>query len=88
MHASFLGPLPMLARCAPLPHVRACRLLSFVDSYIWSPEVYGRKRVTAMANTWWSLPSNKYNCFSCCTTTGESIVNDRSVPRPHGVLMC
>lgn len=56
--------------------------------YIWSPEVYGRKRVTAMANTWWSLPSNKYNCFSCCTTTGESIVNDSECldPKRHAAF--
>lgn len=40
--------------------------------YIWSPELYGREAVQALANTWWSLPVNKYNCWSCCVSPGES----------------
>lgn len=43
--------------------------------YLWSPEVYGRDAVQRLANTWWSLPVNKYNCWSCCVN-GERMVSD------------
>jgi hypothetical protein len=50
---------------------------SYDYGYLWSPEVYGRDKVTALANTWWSLPVNKYNCWSCCVgASNENIVDD------------
>jgi hypothetical protein len=34
---------------------------------VWTPEVYGGKeKMHAMANLWWSLPCNKYDCWECC----------------------
>ena len=51
--------------------------------YLWSPEVYGREAVTALANSWWSLPVNKYNCWSCCVA-GERIVDDSACTSPTG----
>ena len=53
--------------------------------YIWSPEVYGREAVSNLANMWWSLPSNKYNCWSCCTTSQEQIVDDAACFKPTGL---
>ena len=44
--------------------------------YLWSPEVYGRNAVQRLANSWWSLPVNKYNCWSCCVNGGERMVSD------------
>jgi hypothetical protein len=45
--------------------------------YLWSPEVYGKARMQALANSWWSLPVNKYNCWSCCVgASNERIVDD------------
>lgn len=48
---------------------------SYDEGYVWSPEVYGQEAVTSIANMWWSLPVNKYNCWSCCVN-GENIVDD------------
>jgi alpha-galactosidase len=51
--------------------------------YLWSPEVYGKAAVTGLANSWWSLPVNKYNCWSCCVS-GERIVDDSACTSPTG----
>ena len=51
--------------------------------YLWSPEVYGKAAVTGLANSWWSLPVNKYNCWSCCVN-GERIVDDSACTSPTG----
>ena len=49
---------------------------SYDDGYIWSPEVYGKEIVRNMAHMWWSLPVNKYNCWSCCVGNSEKIIPD------------
>lgn len=49
---------------------------SYDYGYLWSPEIYGKEAVQSIANSWWSLPVNKYNCWSCCVN-GERIVNDQ-----------
>ncbi len=48
---------------------------SYDYGYLWSPEIYGKEAVQSIANSWWSLPVNKYNCWSCCVN-GERIVDD------------
>lgn len=48
---------------------------SYDYGYLWSPEIYGKDAVQSIANSWWSLPVNKYNCWSCCVN-GEQIVDD------------
>mgnify|MGYP006134782195 FL=1 len=48
---------------------------SYDLGYLWSPEVYGKEAVQRVANMWWSLPVNKFNCWSCCVS-GERIVDD------------
>jgi alpha-galactosidase len=50
---------------------------SYDLGYLWSPEVYGKEAVQHVANMWWSLPVNKFNCWSCCVS-GERIVDDSS----------
>jgi alpha-galactosidase len=52
--------------------------------YLWSPEIYGKEKVQAMANMWWSLPVNKYNCWSCCVGNGERILDDSKCTSPTG----
>ena len=51
---------------------------------LWSPEIYGREAVQQLANSWWSLPVNKYNCWSCCVGGGENIVDDAACTSPTG----
>ena len=58
-------------------------LPSYDEGYLWSPEIYGKEAVQGMANSWWSLPVNKYNCFSCCVA-GERIVDDTACSSPTG----
>ena len=39
--------------------------------------MYGREAVTSISNMWWSLPVNKYNCWSCCVhDNSEKMVDD------------
>ena len=58
---------------------------SFDYGYLWSPEVYGQHQVVALANMWWSLPVNKYNCWSCCVgPSNENIVDDAWCTDPAG----
>lgn len=49
---------------------------SYDDGYVWSPEIYGKDTVRGMAHMWWSLPVNKYNCWSCCVGNSERIIPD------------
>ena len=51
--------------------------------YLWSPEIYGKEAVQTLANSWWSLPVNKYNCWSCCVN-GERIVDDAACTSATG----
>lgn len=50
---------------------------SYDYNSIWSPEPYGRENVRSIANTWWSTPLNKYNCWKCCVHPQEFIVPDQ-----------
>ena len=64
-------------------HARA--VPSYDYGYLWSPEVYGRAAVGALGNMWWSLPVNKYNCWSCCVgASNENIVDDAKCVDPAG----
>jgi len=45
-------------------------------NYIWSSEPYGLERVSSIANMWWSVPLNKYNCWKCCVHPNEFIVEN------------
>lgn len=49
---------------------------SYDYNYIWSPEPYGKENVKNIANAWWSVPVNKYNCWKCCVHPNEFIVPD------------
>mmetsp|Transcript_14709 Transcript_14709/g.22991 ORF Transcript_14709/g.22991 Transcript_14709/m.22991 type:complete len:569 (+) Transcript_14709:154-1860(+) len=53
--------------------------------YIWSPEPYGQANVQRIANMWWSVPVNKYNCWSCCVHPNEYIVPKEYCNSPHHV---
>eukprot|EP00040_Diaphanoeca_grandis_P013182 m.66695 g.66695 ORF g.66695 m.66695 type:complete len:483 (+) comp23715_c0_seq2:191-1639(+) len=60
---------------------------SYDYGYLWSPEVYGKEAVKRIANSWWSLPVNKYNCWSCCVGSSERIIPDTactSMPTGRG----
>jgi alpha-galactosidase len=52
-------------------------------NYIWSPEPYGRNNVQRIANTWWSVPLNKYNCWICCVHPQEYLVPESDCENPH-----
>eukprot|EP00980_Cylindrotheca_fusiformis_P008688 scaffold1863_cov85-Cylindrotheca_fusiformis.AAC.4 len=51
-------------------------------NYIWSPEPYGEQNVRRIANTWWSVPLNKYNCWKCCVHPQEYLVSESDCEDP------
>ena len=71
-----LYPVLVTAPC-PCPRIARFRTApSYDDGYVWSPEIYGKDTVRGMAHMWWSLPVNKYNCWSCCVGNSERIIPD------------
>jgi len=54
------------------------RQIPWLNNYgsVWSPEAYGGKgKMHAIANLWWSLPCNKYDCWDCCVGPRMNILN-------------
>ena len=58
-------------------------LPSYDYNSIWSPEPYGQVHVSSIANTWWSVPLNKYNCWKCCVHPQEYIVKEEDCNNPQ-----
>lgn len=56
---------------------------SYDYNYIWSPEPYGMENVQRIANMWWSVPCNKFNCWQCCVHPNEYIVPDEDCWNPN-----
>jgi hypothetical protein len=56
------------------------------DGNVWSPEFYSKgdgAKIQQLANMWWSLPVNKYDCWECCVSRMQ-MVNMSQCTAPLG----
>ena len=61
---------------AVVSDVRSFLLLLIWLNQAWSPEAYGGKeKMHELANLWWSLPCNKYDCWECCVGPHMNTLN-------------